>query len=74
MINPENLPVIVSGCRTPSGKFQGSLSGIPAPQLGAIVVAEAVKRAELKNPAQVDEVFMGNVVSAGLVEVGMTVF
>ena len=66
MINPENLPVIVSGCRTPSGKFQGSLSGIPAPQLGAIVVAEAVKRAELENPAQVDEVFMGNVVSAGL--------
>jgi acetyl-CoA C-acetyltransferase len=66
VINPENLPVIVSGCRTPSGKFQGSLSGIPAPQLGAIVVAEAVKRAELENPAQVDEVFMGNVVSAGL--------
>ncbi|MFN2150067.1 MAG: thiolase family protein [Anaerolineales bacterium] len=65
-MNPENLPVIVSGCRTPSGKFQGSLSGIPAPQLGAIVVAEAVKRAELENPAQVDEVFMGNVVSAGL--------
>jgi len=66
MINPENLPVIVSGCRTPSGKFQGSLSRIPAPQLGAIVVAEAVKRAELENTAQIDEVFMGNVVSAGL--------
>jgi len=66
MSNPENLPVILSGCRTPSGRFQGSLSGLPAPRLGAIVVGEAVKRAALENPAEVDEVLMGNVVSAGL--------
>ncbi len=66
MTNPENLPVILSACRTPSGRFQGSLSGFPAPRLGAIVVEEAVKRASLTNPADVDEVFMGNVVSAGL--------
>src|SRR5689334_4701379 len=57
--------VILSGCRTPVGKFQGSLSDFSAPQLGAIVVREAVKRAGL-DPAKVDECIMGNVVSAGL--------
>jgi len=57
--------VILSGCRTPVGKFQGSLSDLSAPQLGAIVVREAVKRAGV-DPAQVDECIMGNVVSAGL--------
>src|ERR1700758_327925 len=57
--------VIISGCRTPVGKFQGSLSDFSAPQLGAIVVREAVKRAKLE-PAQVDECIMGNVISAGL--------
>ena len=57
--------VIISGCRTPVGKFQGSLSDLSAPQLGAIVVRETVKRAEL-DATQVDECIMGNVVSAGL--------
>jgi acetyl-CoA C-acetyltransferase len=57
--------VIISGCRTPVGKFQGSLSEFSAPQLGAIVVREAVKRANL-DPTQVDECIMGNVISAGL--------
>ena len=57
--------VIISGCRTPVGKFQGSLSDLSATQLGAIVVREAVKRAHL-DPGQVDECIMGNVVSAGL--------
>src|SRR6476660_8878802 len=57
--------VILSGCRTPVGKFQGSLSDLSAPQLGAIVVREAVKRSGIK-PEQVDECIMGNVVSAGL--------
>src|SRR5215467_13596051 len=57
--------VIISGCRTPVGKFQGSLSDLNAPQLGAIAVREAVKRALLQ-PEQVDECIMGNVVSAGL--------
>jgi acetyl-CoA C-acetyltransferase len=57
--------VIISGCRTPVGKFQGSLSDLSAPQLGAIVVREAVKRANLE-PKQIDECIMGNVVSAGL--------
>ena len=39
--------IILSGCRTPVGKFQGSLSAFTAPQLGAMVVREAVKRAHL---------------------------
>src|ERR1700720_3790476 len=60
-----NDVVIIAGCRTPIGKFQGSLSDIAAPQLGAIAVREAVKRANLQ-PQQVDECIMGNVVSAGL--------
>src|ERR1039457_3371801 len=57
--------VIISGCRTPIGKFQGSLSDLTAPQLGAVAVREAVQRAHLQ-PQQVDECIMGNVVSAGL--------
>jgi acetyl-CoA C-acetyltransferase len=57
--------VIISGCRTPVGKFQGSLSDFSAPQLGAIAVREAVKRAGI-DPTQIDECIMGNVVSAGL--------
>src|SRR5213596_4178439 len=57
--------VIISACRTPVGKFQGSLSDLSAPQLGAIVVREAVQRAKF-DPAEVDECIMGNVVSAGL--------
>jgi acetyl-CoA C-acetyltransferase len=57
--------VIISGVRTPVGKFQGSLSDFSATQLGAMVVREAVKRANL-DPNQVDECIMGNVVSAGL--------
>jgi acetyl-CoA C-acetyltransferase len=66
MSNPENSPVILSGCRIPSGRFQGSLSGLPAPKLGAIVIKETVQRAAIQDPAEVDEVLMGNVVSAGL--------
>src|SRR4030081_2590808 len=57
--------VIISACRTPVGKFQGSLSDLSAPQLGAIVVREATKRAKL-DAKQIDECIMGNVLSAGL--------
>ena len=57
--------VIVSAVRTPIGKFQGSLSELSAPQLGSLVVKEAVSRARLE-PKQVDECIMGNVISAGL--------
>src|SRR6266566_7089218 len=57
--------VIISGCRTPVGKFQGSLSDLSATQLGAIAVREAVKRSGIE-PERVDECIMGNVISAGL--------
>lgn len=56
--------VIVSAVRTPIGSFQGALSEIVATKLGAIAVAEAVKRAAIK-PTDVDEVIMGNVLTAG---------
>jgi acetyl-CoA C-acetyltransferase len=57
--------VIVSAVRTPTGKFLGALKSLSAPQLGALVVAEAVRRAGI-DPQIVDECIMGNVVSAGL--------
>ena len=57
--------VIVSAVRTPTGKFLGGLKSFTAPQLGAMVVKEAVRRAGV-DPNDVDEVIMGNVVSAGL--------
>jgi acetyl-CoA C-acetyltransferase len=58
-------PVILSAVRTPIGKFLGGLAPLSATQLGAKVVAEAVRRAEI-DPKSVDECIMGNVVSAGL--------
>lgn len=60
-----NEVVIVSGVRTPLGKFGGSLKGFSAPQLGALAVEEAVKRADI-DPNIVKEIVMGNVISAGL--------
>ncbi len=62
----DSLPVILSAVRTPSGKFQGSLSSFTAPELGAAVVREAVKRAGIQDFESIEEVIMGNVVSAGL--------
>ena len=57
--------VIVAAVRTPTGKLLGALKGFTATQLGALVVAEAVRRAGI-DPQIVDECIMGNVVSAGL--------
>src|SRR5262245_6373052 len=57
--------VLVSAVRTPTGKFLGGLKDLGAPDLGALVVAEAVRRAGI-DPAIVDECIMGNVVGAGL--------
>jgi acetyl-CoA C-acetyltransferase len=57
--------VIVSAVRTPTGKFLGALKDFKATELGAMVVAEAVRRAAI-DPASVEECIMGNVVSAGL--------
>jgi len=58
-------PVILSAVRTPVGKFQGGLAGFSAPELGAKVIAEAMRRAGLEGQ-QIDEAIMGNVVQAGL--------
>jgi acetyl-CoA C-acetyltransferase len=60
----ENDAVLVSACRTPLGVFQGGLSTIPATELGAIVIKEAIKRAGL-GPEQINEVIMGMVLPCG---------
>ncbi len=59
-------PVILSAVRTPTGRFRGGLSDLSATELGALVVGEAVQRAGIDDPSQINEVLMGNVVSAGL--------
>jgi acetyl-CoA C-acetyltransferase len=57
--------VVLSAVRTPIGRFMGGLAAVPAPRLGAAVIAEAVRRAGVP-PDRVDEVIMGNVLAAGL--------
>jgi len=59
-------PLILSAARTPIGRFQGEVGQLTATDLGAAVVREAVRRANLEQPEQIDEVLMGNVISAGL--------
>jgi len=59
-----NTPVIVSACRTPIGKYLGGLASFSAPQLGAIAIREAVKRAGVDVNA-IDEVIMGHVLQGG---------
>ncbi|BBB33079.1 acetyl-CoA C-acetyltransferase [Thermotomaculum hydrothermale] len=58
-------PVIVGAVRTPIGRFMGGLSSLRAPELGSIVIKEAVKRTGI-NVEEIDEVVMGNVVQAGI--------
>ncbi|ELU43151.1 3-ketoacyl-CoA-thiolase, peroxisomal [Rhizoctonia solani AG-1 IA] len=60
-----NEVVIVSAARTPVGSFQGALKSLTAPQLGAVAVKAALERAQVK-PELVDEVYFGNVISAGV--------
>ncbi len=57
--------VIASACRTPIGSFLGSLSTVTAPRLGAVVIEEAIRRASLKK-TDIQEVIMGNVLTAGI--------
>lgn len=59
-------PVILSAVRTPIGRLRGGLSSLPAGELGALVIRAAVENAHLPNLADIDEVLIGNVVSAGL--------
>jgi acetyl-CoA C-acetyltransferase len=63
-MSKETEAVILSAARTPIGKFQGTLSGLPATKLGAIAVRAAVERAGIE-PGDLEEVIMGNVVQAG---------
>lgn len=67
MSTQQNFPAvfIVSAARTPVGSFQGALSELPAPRLGAIAIKEAIARAGIK-PESVDEVIMGQVLTAGV--------
>src|SRR5687768_16455444 len=60
----ETEAVVLSAARTPIGKFQGSLSSVPATDLGAVAVKAAVERAGIK-PEEIEEVIMGNVIHAG---------
>src|SRR6266567_2155113 len=61
----EHIPVIAGAARTPTGRFLGNLASFTAPQLGAIAIKEAVHRSAVA-PDSIDEVIMGNVVSAGI--------
>src|SRR3954467_11109591 len=56
---------IVSAARTPVGSYLGALASLPAPQLGAVAIRAAVERAGL-SPEDIGEVFMGNLLSAGI--------
>src|SRR5574342_498364 len=62
---PGREVVIIGAARTPIGSFLGTLSAVPAPRLGAVAVKAALQRAGV-DPAQVDEVVMGNVLQAGV--------
>jgi len=66
MSDKNNEAVILSAVRTPSGSFQGGFNSLTAIDLGAWVVKAAVERASIPDPADINEVIMGNVVSAGL--------
>lgn len=63
-VSDSTTPVILSACRTPIGKYLGGLSSFTAPQLGAIVIREAVQRAGIDGQV-VDEVIMGHVLQGG---------
>ncbi len=62
---PSRTPVIVAAARTPIGKFLGALASLPAPELGAVAIREALKRSGI-GPEDVEEVIMGNVVQGGV--------
>jgi acetyl-CoA C-acetyltransferase len=66
MGQPDQEPVVLSAARIPTGRFLGSLASIPAPRLGSLAIEAAVERAGIDDPLEIDEVLMGNVVSAGL--------
>ena len=65
MTDPRRSAVIVGGARTPIGRFLGALGAVSAPELGAVAIRAAIERARI-DAGELDDVIMGNVVSAGL--------
>ena len=65
MSDPRTTPVIVSGTRTPIGRFLGGLGPLSAPELGAVAIAEAISRAGVE-PGRFQDVIMGNVLQGGV--------
>ena len=64
-VSPMREVYVVNCCRTAVGSFGGSLKDVPAPEMGAIVIKEALKRANVA-PENVDEVMFGCILTAGL--------
>jgi len=64
MTNDQTIPVILSACRTPIGKYLGGLAPLAGPRLGALVIREAMRRSGVPDN-QVGEVIMGNVLQGG---------
>src|SRR5687767_5195621 len=64
-VSNDRQPVLLSAARTPIGKFGGALSEVAAPKLGGVAIKAAVERAGI-DASLIDEVIMGNVISAGL--------
>ena len=65
MTDTSRIPVIVSGARTPIGRFLGGLAPLTAPELGAVAIRAAIERAQI-DAAEIGEVFMGNVLQGGV--------
>ena len=65
MTDTSRIPVIVSGARTPIGRFLGGLAPLTAPELGAVAILAAIERAQI-DAAEIGEVFMGNVLQGGV--------
>ncbi|MBP6444796.1 MAG: acetyl-CoA C-acyltransferase, partial [Gemmatimonadales bacterium] len=63
-MSDQHIPVIVAACRTPIGRYQGALSSLPATRLGALAIADVVRRAGI-DAQQIDDVIMGHVVQGG---------
>jgi acetyl-CoA C-acetyltransferase len=63
-VSDTTTPVILAACRTPIGKYLGGLAGLSAPQLGAIVIRDVIRRAGIEASA-IDEVIMGQVIQGG---------
>ena len=64
-MSKENSVVIVSAKRSPIGSFQGAISSVPAPKLGSLVISKILEET-MMDPLLVDEIIMGNVLSAGI--------